>query len=537
MPGASRRALPAVLSVGVLALAACGSPGAGGGGGAGAAGTPRSGGTLTYAVGTDVLCADPQQAGNGDELAAARGLVDSLTAHDPDSGKQVPWLASSWEVGEGARSFTFHLRTGVTFSDGTPLDAQVVKGNFDNVAKLGAHAVQATSYLAGYRSTTVVDPQTVRIDFDQPNAKFLEGTSSPSLGLVAAATLAKSAADRCSEGVIGSGPFTLERFTRNQQVVETPRKDYAWAAANAAHQGPAYLSSLVFKVVPQDGVRSGGLRSGQFDAIGAVGPQDRQPLRAAGYQLLTRAVPGLVYSLNVNVARPATADPAVRTALRLALDRQQIVDTVLGDGSKAATSVLASTTPGYTDLGPKLAADPAGAARLLDGAGWTKGPDGIRAKDGARLTLVAVWFGGAGPVQTSLELAQQQLKAVGVELTLRPIAIAQAIATFKAGDYDLIDGQGSNADPDILRTYYNPQGLNVVRLPAGPLQDLLNSQATEADPAVRAQQVGKAQQQLVDDGYAIPLYEATGVVGLAPRVHGVSFDAASRPQFHDAWLS
>src|SRR3954451_17784871 len=127
-----------------LLLTACGG---GGGdtatGGAADPGAPQPGGTLRFAVGSDAGCVDPQQVGSNDTIYSVRQLVDSLTDQDPATGKIVPWLARSWKVSPDARSFTFHLRPGVTFSDGTPLTAEVVKANFDAIPKLGALGILA----------------------------------------------------------------------------------------------------------------------------------------------------------------------------------------------------------------------------------------------------------------------------------------------------------------------------------------------------------------------------------------------------------
>jgi peptide/nickel transport system substrate-binding protein len=521
-------------------LAGC----SGGGRTAGDDGPPRSGGTLTYAVGADIACADPQQAGNGDELTAARGLADSLTDQDPDTGRIVPWLATKWRTGDRGRSYTFTLRHGVTFSDGSPLDARAVKESFDGVRRLGGKAVQATTYLTGFRRVVVVDPDTVRFDFERPNAQFLAATSSVSLAVVSPATARRSAADRCTKGVVGSGPFLLDRFTPNQQVVQRARTGYAWpsrVAPGTASPGSstrAHLDRLVLKVVPETRVRVGGLQSGEFDAVAAVPPQDEQTLKTTGFPLLARPVPGLVQSLNVNVARPATKDPAVRRALQKAIDRDEIVRTVYTPDYRTARSALASTTPHFADVGSYLATDRTAARSLLDGAGWRPGADGVRAKDGRRLALTAVWFGaGSGPAQSTLELVQQQLKAVGVALTIKTVPLSRALETFRTGAYDLALGNASTADPDILRNYYTPKGLDVVRLGAGPLRDALYAQSADLDPKARARNLRTAQRLLVADAYALPLYESRTVVGVGKKVHGITFDAASRPLFAHAWLS
>uniref|UniRef100_UPI000594F408 ABC transporter substrate-binding protein n=1 Tax=Nocardia higoensis TaxID=228599 RepID=UPI000594F408 len=212
----SARCALALAGVVTLFTTACGA--GGGPGGSGDAGPPKSGGTLTFAVGSDAGCIDPQQVGSSDTLYSLRETVDSLTDQNPETGEIVPWLAQSWEVGPDAKSFTFRLRPGATFSDGSPVDAQVVKDNFDAIPKLGTLAILAKGYVNGYVGTEVLDDLTAKVTFDQPNAQFLQATSTAALGLVSRADTAKTPQQRCSDGVIGSGPFVLSEYVPNQSI-------------------------------------------------------------------------------------------------------------------------------------------------------------------------------------------------------------------------------------------------------------------------------------------------------------------------------
>ena len=247
-PRTSRLApLAALLATGVL-LTACGS---GDGGTGSGSSRPKSGGTLTFAVGSDAGCVDPQQVGSNDTIYSVRQLVDSLTDQDPKTGKIVPWLAKSWDINADATAFTFHLRSGVTFSVGSALTAQVVKDNFDAVPKLGALGTLAAGYLSGVKATTVVDPLTVKVTFAQPNAQFLQATSTHSLGIESSASVKKSPQQKCSDGVVGSGPFVLKQYVQNQSVTLDRRSGYDWGSSLWSKKGEAYLDKLVFKVVPE----------------------------------------------------------------------------------------------------------------------------------------------------------------------------------------------------------------------------------------------------------------------------------------------
>ncbi|MEU1518654.1 ABC transporter substrate-binding protein [Streptomyces sp. NPDC005811] len=525
-------ALTALVTSGVL-LTACGSGTDGSGSGDGPA---KSGGTLTFAVGSDAGCVDPQQVGSNDTIYSVRQLVDSLTDQDPKTGKIVPWLAKSWDISSDTTTFTFHLRSGVTFSDGSKLTAQVVKDNFDAVPKLGALGTLAQGYLSGVKSTAVVDPLTVKVTFAQPNAQFLQATSTHSLGIESSASVRRTPQQKCSDGVIGSGPFVLKQYVQNQSITLARRTGYAWGSSRWSKKGEAYLDKLVFKVVPEAGVRAGSLQSGQVDAIGSVGKANEAALKGGQVTLQRRANPGVVFGLGLNNSKPALKDARVRRAILLAVDRQQIADTVFPTGTRAATSVLAHTTPDYTDLSADLPLDAAKAKSLLDAAGWKTGSDGIRTKGGKKLSLTVTWIPNAATNQPALELIQQQLKAVGVQITLRQLQITQLAPTLQSGDYDASWGNITRADPDILRSNFSTKLANFYRVPAGALDTALTAQAATADTAKRKQLVGEAQQLIVQNAYYIPVVELQSQLGVAQKVHDLDFDASSRIQLHDTWI-
>ncbi|MGW1780570.1 ABC transporter substrate-binding protein [Streptomyces sp. NPDC002143] len=531
----TRWAALAVLVTGGVLLSACSAGGDGSSSSGG--GQARSGGTLTFAVGSDAGCVDPQQVGSNDTIYSLRQIVDSLTDQDPRTGKIVPWLAKSWDISADATTFTFHLRSGVTFSDGSALTAQVVKDNFDAVPELGALGTLAQGYLSGVDSTTVVDPLTVRVTFKQPNAQFLQATATHSLGIESSASVRKSPQDKCSQGVVGSGSFVLKDYVQNQSITLARRAGYAWGSALWTKKGEAYLDKLVFKVVPEAGVRTGSLQSGQVDAISGVGRSNESALKSGGQvDLQQRANPGVVFNLGLNNSRPTLKDVRVRQAISYAVDRQQVVDTVFPTGTEPATSILAHTTPDYSDLGAELTLDAAKAKSLLDSAGWKTGGDGIRVKDGKKLSLTVSWFPNAATNQPSLELIQQQLKAVGIGVVLKQLPVTQFAPTLQSGDFDVVWGNVTRADPDILRSSFSTRLANFYQLSAGPLDTALSEQAATADTAKRKQLVFQAQELLVRNAYVVPVVELQTQLGVSKKVHRLDFDASSRIQLHDTWI-
>lgn len=534
---ASRRAIPAVgvAATLVVGLSACGSESAATQGG----GTPQAGGTLRYGLSQAPTCADPAQAGSNQTIYVARQVVDSLTDQDPETGEITPWLAEGWDVNEDSTQFTFHLKEGVTFSDGTPFTAESVQGNFDSIVNTlgGVKAPQATGYLAGYTGTTVVDEHTASVDFSAPNAPFLQATSTHQLGFLSAEDVAKSAEERCAGELSGTGPFTYEDYQQDRSATLVKRAGYSWGSDVFAHDGEAYLDRIEFTIVPESGVRTGSLASDQLDAVSDALPQDAPQIEGVGGRILTTPNPGLPFGFQPNVSRGVLSDPAVRSALIPAIDRTELVDTVLGPDFVPATSVLASVTPGYVAV-DEVTYDPDAAARILDDAGWVPGEDGIRVKDGERLSFSVLFSSVFAGNQAILELVQQQLREVGVDLQLDLVSTPETTARQNTGDYDTTYYNSTRADGDILRAAFGTEGRNLnQRGPIPELDDVLTVQLTTTDPATRSGYIEEAQQLVIDNALFIPTVELSQAIGAGPKVQDLLFEASARLQFFDTWLS
>jgi peptide/nickel transport system substrate-binding protein len=538
-----RRSLRTATAAGalLLALAACGGPAPAAG--AAAAGTPVEGGQLTYALSAFPKCVDPALQARG--LSAPQQFVETLTDQDRKTGDIVPRLAQSWEVAPDARSVTFHLRQGVTFSDGTPLTADVVKANIDSLKDLSAQGKTDTpliSSLNSYQGATVLDPATLRVDFGDPELGFLRNVSDPYFGIYAASTVASSFDDRCAgTSLIGTGPYVISNIVKNQKIELTKRADYTWAPAGVTtHTGAGHLDKIVFEVVPESGVRVGGLQSGQFDVVDDVPVTDQDSVTGSGNQLLTGLVPNLVPGLRQNPFSPLGGSAAVREAIQKGIDRTEIRDTLYSDKYTLPTSAIASNTPYWADESAGLAYDPDGAKKILADDGWTTGPDGVWVKDGQRLAPRIIYVSGTnqGATQPELELIQQQLKKIGIDLQLKPGTLTEYTAVYndkKNNSYDFLTGSGPAKDVDFLAGLFlttNPAlgGADQPELEAAA--NRLNLAATDADRRAAATDL---QALLINKGYWIPIREQTKAVGIRAGVQGVTIDPYGATVLYDAW--
>lgn len=509
-------------------------------GDAGIAEAAKRGGTLTVGLMVQSECLDPQQHHHGFGSREGRQIVDSLTEQaSEDATRIVPWLAKSWTINADATRYVFDLREDVTFSDGSALDAALVKANFETLAKIPGAA--GSEYLSALQAIEVLSPHRLAISFKEPNIAFLAATATSELGVVASATLAKTADQRCYDGVIGSGPFVLESVKFNEQTVLVRRAGYRWASPLRKHQGDAFLDRLVFRVIPEASVRTGALKTGQVDFTNAS-YQDAPILEKAGFVLVNGSYVGTAATLFVNTSRPVVSDIEVRRALQQGIDRQEIVDLVQNGYVTPATGLLTPRTPGFLDLSREIAFDPAAAKARLDRAGWIPGKDGIRVKDGQPLRIRGSFWSNA--INRALfELIQQQARELGIDFIVSPVpGSAEYLQGQINGSYDVYRWHWSLADPDVLRKDYSTRGLNRLRLP--PTNDIdgpLFAQAGVTDPVARKALTDAAQRTIVDRAYGIPLFNPDNLWAANARVKDVSFGPSGtggpHQLFYDAWIA
>jgi peptide/nickel transport system substrate-binding protein len=533
----------------MLALAACSSGSSGGGstqsGSSAAAGKPVTGGTLKIAFFADLQGAfDPNQVYWIETRSLNRNFADSLTDQDPATGEIVPWLAKSWTVNADASQYTFVLRDGVTFSDGTALDAAAVKTAFDGIVALGANSTLGITYMAGYKSTTVVDPKTVTVAFNGPNAQFLQATSTTTLSILSPATYSKTVAERAAGAVIGSGPFTLVSYQAGQSVKLAKRADYAWPSKLVKNQGAAYLDAIEVSYIAEDSVRVGNLTSGTIDVAWPrlpISDADQKVIQASGGTIVTRSLPGISDILLPNAAAGKTlADIKVRQAINKAIDRKSYASTVFWADYPVVKSPLESSTPGWADESASLAYDKAGAGTLLTSAGWVLGSDGYRAKAGQRLTLTYILTVSTPGAQ----LLQDQLKQVGIDLQLKVVTSAQTTALYKSGDYDFAETYLTRGDASVLGSILdlslvkNPTGVNSQdAATATKVSGYFAQGLATTDAAKRAAIYGDLQKYVIDQGVVFPIYERLQVTGLSNKVHGFAWTSESFLRANDIWKS
>ncbi|CAI0912650.1 TIGR04028 family ABC transporter substrate-binding protein [Serratia proteamaculans] len=476
-------------------------------------------------------------------------ITDKLTYQNPQTLEIEPWIAESWSSNADKTEYTFKLRPGVTFSDGTPLDANAVAKNFDTYG-LGnkEKRLPVSEVINNYDHSEVSDPLTVKFYFKHSSPGFLQGTATIGSGLVSLSTLNRNY-DQLGDArhIIGSGPFVVSGETLGREVSLSVRKDYHWGPARLAQQGRANLDGIKVIVTGEDSVRIGALQAGQADFIRQIQAYDEKQTQDQGFTIYAAPTRGVNDSIAFRPDNSLVSDLRVRQALLHATDSKQIVDTLFSVNYPQAKSVIASSAAGFVDLSAKLKFDPQLANRLLDEAGWKKGSDGLREKDGKKL-LLNVYESLPQPQNKAvLQLVSQQWGKVGARLNILAGDAGSRVA-------DNLDPQKTpaavvevgRADPDVIKSQFYPTNRDALLQQGGSgknsqfsddkLNALLLGIASEVDPQKRLQIAGEAQNYLIEQAYVIPFFEEPQVFAGAPYLKGVSFEAVGRPSFYGAWL-
>lgn len=509
------------------------------------AGTPVEGGNITFLIqGYDTGWVSSKTSISSYEGNLWGQITDKLVYVD-DKGQLSPWVAESWEELNGAKDFVLHLKDGVTFSDGTPLDAAAVVANLTAWAK-GApdRGISKVGLFpsGNFVAAVATDARTVKVSFSSPALGFIATLAYHGCILLSPKTLAlpvEAQADLAQE--IGSGPFVLKSWKQGDSYVLEKRKDYNWGPAALGHTGPARLDTITYKVIKDTSVRTSTVASGQAEVAFNVEPQEIESLKAQGFTVGTPKYLGFVDGFQVNTQAFPTNDPSVRKAIQHGIDREEIRKTVYTEDWDPATTFIQGNVPEAGDYSSAFAFDEDKARKLLDDAGWKPGPDGFRVKDGKVLEFPLTPNPYVPSTKAEDELIAQQLGRIGIKVTLKVVDVA-GYAAIQAARPPLFQTSRSFVDvgtvAGVLTNQNNGENWFNVGTSDQRLNDLSTAIASASDRESRAKTAGELQQYVLEQGYFIPLNQLVQRLYLiSPSVRGVQYNGLAYANFYAAWIA
>jgi len=450
---------------------------------------------------TDITVALQLEPPHMDPTSAAAGAIDSvlysnvfegLTRFMGD-GSVVPGLAESWEISDDGLTYTFKLHDGVTFHDGTTMDAEDVKFSLDRIGAEDSANAQKALY-AAISEVNVIDPLTVEVKLSEPNGSMLFN-----LAWGDAVIVAPESIENIKQAPIGTGAFKFDSWTQGDKVELSKNPDY-WGT-------PAKLDKATFKFISDPTAAFAAVMAEDVDVFSQFPAPENLPQFEADprFQVLIGSTEGETI-LSTNNKMPPFDNKLVREAVAHAIDRQAIIDgAMFGYGTPIGTH-FAPHNPAYVDLTEMSSFDPEKAKALLAEAGF---PDGFE----TTLDLPPPSYARRGG-----EIIAAQLAAVGIKAEIRNVEWAQWLETvFKGKNFGL--SIVSHTEPMDIGIYAKPDYYFQYDNPA--FQELMTKLNSTTDADSRTQMLAEAQKIIAEDyvnGYLFQLAATSvakaGVQGL-----------------------
>lgn len=533
-----------VLALGaVLALSGCGGTGA-----KPEAGQPPSGtgeglqDTLIYGRGGDSVALDPSIVTDGESLKIGHQIFDSLLEYKDGTTTVQPGLAESWEVSPDGLIYTFKLRQGVKFHDGTDFNAEAVVFNFERWAdpkspyKYEGDSFDYYDSMFGseesriIKSVKAVDANTVQFKLSKPQAPFLQNLAMTSFGIASPKAVQEKKGDFKSNPV-GTGPFVFKEWKRNDSITLDKNPNY-WKL------GQPKLAKVIVRSIPDNTARFNALQNGEIDLMDDMNPDDVQQLEGNSELVKIERPSFNVAYIGFNLKKKTFDNPKVRQALNHAVNKQAIIDALFAGQAKPAVNPMPPTLWGYNDSIQDYAYDLNKAKALLAEAGF---PNGLPEP----LTFYAM------PVSRPYmpdgkkvaEAIQADFGKIGVKINIQSPEWATYLDDLKGGEKDdlyMLGWNGDNGDPDnFLYTLLDKDtipGNNRSFYVNEELHKMLVKAQTEIDQDKRTELYKQAQEIIKKDAPWIPLVHTTPVMAGKTTLKGYVPSPTSSESFGNIYF-
>ncbi|WP_100489032.1 ABC transporter substrate-binding protein [Sporolactobacillus pectinivorans] len=369
-----RKPLIFILSVFVvlaMALAGCSSGGS-------SSSSASAGKTLIFGRGADTTSLDPATVTDGESFRVTQNIFDTLVSYDysKQSTNVIPSLATSWKITNGGTVYTFNLRTGVKFQDGTPFNAQAVVYNFDRWmnGKASGKFAYFPSMFGGYKgdsalviqSVTAPNANTVVFTLKRPSAPFLKNLAMSPFAISSPTAIKKYGNNYGSTAAVGTGAYTFKSWKRNDTITLVKNKNY-WK------KGLPKISTLIFKVIPDNSARLNALKNGEIDLMDGVNPSDVAGLKGNNQLQVYYRPPMNIAYMGFNVTMKPFNNVKVRQALNMAVDKSGIIKAFYNGQAQAAVNPMPPSLLGYDKSIKPYPYDLTQAKKLLAQAGYPHG--------------------------------------------------------------------------------------------------------------------------------------------------------------------
>lgn len=498
--------LVAALTVLAVALAGC----------SGGEGSKSSGNadTLIFGRGADTTSLDPATVTDGESLRVTHNIYETLVSYKGQTTELEPGLAESWDVSEDGKTYTFHLRKGVKFQDGTDFNADAVVYNFNrwmNGKKSGKFAYYPSMF-GGFKgdeghiieSVEATDAQTVVFHLKRSSAPFLKNLAMPPFAIASPEAVEKAGDKYGTDDAVGTGPYVFDSWKKDDTITLKKNDDY-WK------KGYPKTDKIIFRVIPDNSARLNALKNGEIDLMDGLNPSDLDAIKGnKDLKTFTRPPMNVGY-LGFNVTKEPFNNKKVRQALNMAINKESIVKSFYNGQAEVAKNPMPPELLGYDDELEDYKYDPEAAKQLLAEAGY---PNGFKTEF---YTMSNPRDYMPQPAEIA-EAIQSDLNKIGVDVKLVNIEWSTYIEKLMNGEAPMyqMGWIGDNGDPDnFLYTLLDKDSIgsnNLSFYSNDKLHSLLTEAQSELDEDKRAELYRQAQEIIHEDAPWVPLAHATSTL-------------------------
>ena len=464
--------------------------------------------TFTYAQGADPRGLDPALVDDGESSKVIVNIYEGLLKYNDESTDVEPSLAESWEISDDGLSYTFKLREGVKFHDGTDFNAEAVKFNIDRqLPPLVTEEMGYAGFVFGsVKDVAVVDDYTVKINLTAPNTAFLANLAMSMAAPIISPAALEAGSNSVMESPVGTGPYKFVEWNKGENIVLV-RNDEYWGE-------PAKTKNVIFRFIADNSARVLALNNGEVDMIDGIDATVVDQITGAGNELFEAEGMNINY-MAYNTTTPLFKDQAARVAFSQAIDREELVTSLYQGYSAVADTILPSFVPGFDATVEQIAYDPEAAKAGLAAAGITK------------VHMIAYTNPRPYNAATGVSLAtaiQGYLQKVGVECTIDTFDWTTYKEKVRAGDYDICfyGWIGDNGDPDnFLNLLSDPDPtMNVARWQDPTYQGMIKDALVLPNGDERNAAYGAMEKYVAERAIWLPISHAKTLAAFRPQVSG-----------------
>lgn len=463
---------------------------------------------LFYGVASEPIGLDPALVDDNDSSNVNSNIYETLLKYKNDSIDLEPGLAQSWTISDDGLTYTFKLRKGVKFHDGTDFNARAVKYNFDRQmpGRRTANMPYAPVMFGDVKSITAVDDYTLEIVLNRRSTPFLRNMAlCISAPIISPAALDKYG-NNVSEHPVGTGPYKFVAWDRGQQLILTANENY-WGAK-------PHVRNVIYKIIKDPSARVVALNNGEVDIINGIDAHVIEQIKKSGSQIYKGEGINTSYIAFNNRDGFVTADKTVRLAIAQAINVPEMINTLYQDYASPAHSYIPPGLAGYDPAVKAPEFNPEAAAKALKEKGITR----LRAitSSSARATNP---LGG----QVLAEAVQAYLKKAGVELTIDVYDWAGFKSRLLTESWDLaFVGWMGNGDPDqFIKNLASKQPVaNNGLWHNKEFEKIVQNATWVPDGPERSRLYSRADAILMEDVGILPLFHSSILLASRPGIGG-----------------